>query len=152
MPNLVNTTAGALHVIALPERACFTTWQDFIESIPRFIGVEMPVGFSGVVVGPMPPGEGDRDKIWLFRDNGGNVNGLFAFQNGAWRLIIQNLPSVTQIYWVVGDSENPPDGFTVIQEGDITMPASTALAIRAQFAPNPVGPGFNYFAMRFSGY
>lgn len=152
MPNLTNTVAGSLHVISLPERACFTTWQDFINSIPAFIGVELPVPLSGVIVGPTPPGEGDRDKIWLFRDNGGNVNGLFAFQNGAWRLIVQSIQGVTQIYWIVGDSENPPDGFTVIEEGDPTMPASTAQEIRALYAPNPVGPGFNYFAVRFSGY
>lgn len=152
MPVIQNTVASALHVIALPERACFTTWREFIESIPQFIGVEVPASVSGVIVGAAPPGEGDRDKIWFRRDNSGAFLGIYAFQNGAWRKLIQTLDGVEQIFWVVGDSENPPDGFTVIQEGDITMPPSTVLGIRSQFLPNPIGSGFNYFAMRFSGY
>jgi hypothetical protein len=152
MPVIQNTVASALHVIDLPDRACFTTWREFIESIPRYIGVEVPASVSGVIVGPDVPGEGDKDKVWFRRDRSGAFLGIYAFQAGAWRKLIQTLDSVTDIFWVVGDSTNPPDGFTVIEEGDPTMPASTALGIRSQFLPNPIGPGFNYFAMRFSGY
>lgn len=145
-----NTVASALKVIALPERACFTTWQEFIESIPRFIGVEVPDSVSGVVVSSTPPGEGSRDKIWFRRDNNGSFLGIYAFQNGAWRPLYQFAPG--QVIWMVGDSDNPPEGFTVIVAGDPTMPNSTALGIMAQYIPNPIGPGFNYFAVRYSGY
>lgn len=152
MPMIQNTVASALKVIDLPERACFTTWREFIESIPQFIGVEVPASVSGVIVGPSAPGEGDMDKIWFRRDNAGNFLGIYAFQNGAWRILVQQIPGVTEIFWVVGDSENPPEGFTVIAAGDPTMPAATALGITSMYLPNPVGPGFSYFAMRFSGY
>lgn len=147
-----NTTAGALKVLGLPERVCYKSFKEFIESIPTFIGVEVPSSIIGVVVGPNPPGEGQRNALWARRQTNGEFLGIYAFQAGAWRILYQQIPGVTTINWFVGNSLTPPDGFTVIEENDPTMPSTVSNGIRALFIPNPIGPGFSYFAARFSGF
>lgn len=149
--SVVNTVVrGALKIDNVPDRACFSTWRQFLESIPDFLTVEVPSSVSGVVVGPNTPDEDDRDKIWFRRDNGGNFLGVWAFQNGAWRPLFNF--GTNQIIWTFGDSTNIPDGFVLIEEGDPVIPSNIVQGLTALYIPAQAGPGFGYYALRFSGY
>lgn len=150
MPPINTTVRGAIKIDNLPERARFTTWLEFLEQLPDLLTVEVPSSISGVIVSIDEPGEQDRDKVWYRRDSAGRFVGVFAFQGGGWNLFYQFAPQ--QVIWTWGDSNTIPDGFTLIDVGDTVIPNSIVLAIKAQFVPNPVPPGYVYFAIRFSGY
>lgn len=142
---------GVLKVDNLPERACFTSWQDFLEELPTFLTVELPTNVSGVVVGRDFPTDDDKDKVWFRRDPSGNFLGIYAFQNGAWRPFYNVTPG--QVIWTIGDSDNVPDGFVLIETGDATIPSTVVEALMGQYISKAGGGGgFVYFAMRFAGY
>lgn len=144
-----DTVVGNLVVQNVPERACFSTWQEFIQAIPTFIQVQVPSSVSGIISSSDAPDEDDRDKLWLRRDTSGGVLGLYAFQQGAWRKLYPY--DYNTVIWQVGDSANIPDGFELIKAGVLDIPPTTVNAIMSQYAPNGIG-GFSYFAMRFVGY
>lgn len=154
MPAIIqDNVKGALKLNALPERTCFTSFQDFVEQLPNFLSVEVPASVSNVVIGPSVPSQDDIDKLWVRRDVNGNFIGFYAFQNGAWRpfynLVTQG---AVQIIWLYGDSNTPPDGFTFIDTGDPVISPTVVVALKGQYVPNPLGGGFAYYAARFSGF
>lgn len=146
------TIRGALKLDELPDRACFSTWEEFLQWFVKSVLVEFPPGASGVVVGNTQPTEDDRDKIWVRRDNSGGFLGLYVNVKGKWQPFYQFVKDpFTQIIWAVGDSANVPEGFVLIEPGDAIIPSTVVNAIRAQFQPSTSG-GFIYFAMRYEGF
>jgi hypothetical protein len=145
---------GSLVLQEVPERVCIESWRDLIEIIPQLIGVEIPNEVSGLVVGPNPPGEDDINKLWLRRDNSGNVEGLYAFQNGSWQIIynIINEGGNQEIRWIVGNSANAISGWEVITADDPILPAAVAQKIVAEYVPSGTPGVFNYFAVRYVGF
>lgn len=146
-----NTVRGAIKVDNLPDRACFTTYVEFINALPQYLTVEVPNSITNVIIGSSPPGEDDKDKLWLRRDNSGRVIGLYTFQNGAWRPFDTSVvPGVINIKWVVGNSANIPDGYILIESGNTDIPSNVVQSIIAQYVPNTSG-GFSYFAIQYIG-
>lgn len=151
MPIIEDVVQGAIKLVGVPERACFRTWQEFIESLPRYLGVEVPASVSGVVVGPDSPSEDDKNKVWFRRDPSGVFLGIYAFQNGAWRPLYNYAPG--EVIWIAGDSNAVPAGFTLIEKGDPTMPSDVVNAIVGQYVRVSGDPNsYLYFAVRYSGY
>ena len=149
MSVISETVKGAIKINSLLDRECFTSWQDFVEALPRLLAVEVPVSISGVIIAKDPPGEDDRDKLWIRRDGAGNIVGFFLFQNGDWNPFYLFAPQ--QVIWVYGDSRNVAKGFVLIDTGDAEISSNTVAALRAQYVPNLTG-GFEYFAVRFVGF
>lgn len=107
---------GAVKVQGVPESACFTTFAQLLNALGTFLTIEIPnQAFSNVVISNQQPGQADRNKIWWRIANSGGFVGVYFFVNGEW---IQVLPAPSQVYWLFGDSNNPPTGFKLLEESD----------------------------------
>lgn len=149
MRTISDVVRGALKLNGLPDRLCFTSWKDFILSLPDLLSVEVPASASNVIVGNEYPTTDDINKIWYRRDPSGNFIGIYAFQNGQWRLLYNYAPN--EIIWMYGNSAVIPEGFVLIEQGDAVIISTVVNALRSQYVPL-VGGGFAYFAVRFAGY
>jgi len=149
-----DVTKGTLRVQKLLERECIRDWRQLIESIPEYISVEIPNSVNGLIVGNNPPGEDDTNKLWLRRDNSGNVFGLYAFQNGSWQLLFGNINEGgnTEIRWIAGNSANPIPGWQVIVANDPVLPTNVWQKIISEYVPSGTPGVFNYFAVRYVGF
>lgn len=150
---IVDTISGSVKLNGLPERATFRSWEQFITALPGYLTIELPRGATGVIVGNATPSEDDRDKIWVRRNSSGDFLGLYTFTGNAWHPYFQFATGeLLQPVWVIGDSNNVPEGFVLIDVGDAIIPSGVVNALRAQYVPNPAGPGFAYFAVRYIGF
>lgn len=146
------TVRGAVKIDNLPDRACFTSWKDFIESLPNYLTIEVPTSITNVIISSNPPGEDDRDKLWLRRDNSGRALGFYTYQNGGWRPFDTSIvEGVINIKWVVGNSNDIPDGYALVDANSVGIPTNVIQALMAQYVPNISG-GFSYFAIQYIGF
>lgn len=151
MPKIIdNVVRGALRVNGLPELNCFRSFADFIKALPELLSVEVPEGAYGVTVGADEPGEQDRTKLWVRRDNSGGLIGLYAFQGGAWKPLYGPVPG--EVKFIFGDSNIPPEGWEVILPGDGTMPSEVVNRLVSTYVPNVGTGGYYYFAVRYVGF
>lgn len=149
MPVSTKNIIGKLVFKGLKERECFTSFQEWEESLVDRSYVEGMDDSSGLVVSQSEPSDDDRGKLWLRRDSSGGVIGLYAFQGGNWERLYNYAPG--QIIWMTQNSENIPKGFTLIEVGDATLPSAVVTTLMAQYIPNPLG-GYYYFAVRYSAF
>lgn len=139
---------GAVIVTDLPDRACFSSWREFVQSLGQYLAVEVPANASGVIFSPSEPGEDERNVIWVQRAANGEVRGIFLFTNGAWQA---NFGFIEREYkWLAGDSANPPKGTAVILPGDGVFSPQQVSHIINQYLPNGAG-GYSIFAVRQAG-
>lgn len=141
---------GALKVIGNPEGEC-ATYQSFSEllaAIAQSLGVEIPnQSFSNVIISNVQPGSVDRDKIWWRMSNSGTFVGVYVFSNSTW---VQVLPAPQQVFWLYGDSANPPDGFSFDAVATVfSAPVYTAL-ITNNALPAGAGP-YEYYPALYVG-
>jgi len=150
MTQIRDTIRGAIKLNGLPERAVFTSWEEFIKALPQYLSVEVPASaISGVVVSSSAPTEDERDKLWFRRNVAGSFVGVYAFQGGAWERFYTYAPG--EVVWLTGNSASPPTGFRVIESGEPSLPTAVVNNITAQYVPIS-GGGFAYYAALFIGY
>lgn len=139
---------GAIKVLGLPNEACYTSWKDLFESLGKYLGVEIPdQAFSNVVISNTQPNAADRNKIWWRLSNSGTFIGVYWYANNVWSQIF---PASGQITWVLGDSANPPAGysFTAVQAA-MTAP-DYAILMNQAVPAGLVGP-YTYFPTLWTG-
>lgn len=144
---------GALKLNQLPERQCFTSWLEFVQSLPDLLSVEVPAFLGGVIASQSEPSEDQRNALWLRLSSNGAVLGLYAFQKGSWE-IIQPDQDPFRPYWEIGDSSNPPKGYTPILPGDPVIPSNVVTWLVPQYLILNTGPPITYqvYTMRWTGY
>lgn len=147
-----DTIDGVLQVAALVESINLNelTNEELVKLLPKLLVAKLPIKVSGVVIGTETPSEGDRDKLWLRRDVRGEFVGLYAFQGANWHPFYDVADGETR--WFVGNSNFPPPGWTFIDVNDGVVPTYIATGLRGQYIPLSSGPGFGYYAARFSGF
>jgi len=118
----VDVIQGAIKLQQLPDRQCFTNWQDFLRRLPDLLSVEIPTDVTNVTVGNTYPSDSEQDHLWVKTDSSGNFVGLFLFVTGAWRQIY---PLPDQLFLIIGDSRSVPDGYTLASDD----PRITALML-----------------------
>lgn len=148
MRSVVDVVRGALKLNGSIDRMCFSSWKEFVQSIPNLFSVEVPKSVTNVTVGEAPPTEDSVDNVWFRRDSSGAILGIYVFQDGAWRQFY-NLPP-TQVVWMYGNSASLPDGFVLIDTGDPYVPSNVVTILKAQYIA--LGGGYSYFAVRWEGY
>lgn len=117
MPNSADVIRGELVLIGLPDTKCFTSWQDFLASLPGFLSVQLPISnATNVVVSNVEPSSSQTTSVWFRLNNAGGFIGIYVFSAGAWQQIYPvnvDTPVVTnQIFWFFGDATHPPPGWT----------------------------------------
>lgn len=122
---------GAIKVAGVPDSACFSTFAELLRSLGSYLTVEIPnQTFSNVVISNVQPGQADRDKIWWRLSNSGGFIGIYGYSAGVW---VQIFPAPYQVFWLYGDSSNPPTGFRFIDgtEGIFSAPDYAELIAKA---------------------
>ena len=145
-----NTIRGALKLNGLVDRECFTSWQQFLESFPSLMSVEVPENFGGVIAQSAEPSDDDRGKLWLRLDASGNFLAPYVFQGGKWEVLYSFAPG--QVIWMTGNSTQVPRGFLLIDTGDQTIPSQVVTQLKNLYLPGSGGGFFAYFAVRFVGF
>lgn len=153
MPNTTDVTRAPIVVTGLLDTKCFTTWQDFIKDLPDLIAAEVPNSITNVIISNVQPSSSQTTSIWFRLSNDGSFLGLYVFSAGAWHQIYPvnvDTPVVTtQIFWLFGDSSQPPAGFT-------NTDSFTGLSVAVQTALKAMwvleGTTYTYYSAVFSGF
>lgn len=111
MPN--DVLRGAIKIDNFLEGKCFTSWKDFVLALPQMLSVEVPTSVTNVTVGTVQPGDDEKDNLWIRRDNSGSFLGMYTFAAGSWKQIF---PVPNEIFYVYGDSRNPPAGYSFVED------------------------------------
>lgn len=139
---------GVIKVNGVPTEACFDNFSQLLNSLGTYLTVEIGnESFSNIVISVAQPGQADRDKIWWRISNAGSFVGMFFFSNGEW---IQVIPAPQQIFWLYGDSDDPPPGYSFALVEPLFTPADYAQLI-ALAVPNGGTPPFKYFPAIYVG-
>ncbi len=140
---------GAIKVQGVPESACFTTFVELLNSLGTYLTVEIQNQvFSNVVISNQQPGQADRGKIWWRIANSGSFVGIYFFQNGDW---VQIFPAPQEIFWLYGDSSNPPAGYKFLEASDNLIPLADYNQLIALATPNGGVPPFSTYPAIFVG-
>lgn len=113
MPIGTDTVQGVLKLQGLLDEGCFTSWKEFVASIPDLFSVELPNDITNVTVGSSQPSDSERDHLWIRTDGSGSFVGLLIYASGAWRQIY---PAPNQIFLMYGDSRSVPVGYTLVSD------------------------------------
>lgn len=153
MQSVIGAVNVPILIQNLPDLACteINSFLDALKALTVYGSVDIPASITNVIVGVSEPTSNDANKIWFRYDNSGNFLGIYAFQAGQWRQVIQNIPG--QVYWLAVDSATGvPDGFTIIDaSGPSFISAGTRTHIQTFYYPAGPGP-YTYSAFYFSGY
>lgn len=123
MPIGTDAIRGVLKLDGFIEGKYFTSWQDFVQSIPDLFSVEVPNNITNVTIGSTEPSSSERDNMWFKENSAGSPVGIFIYSGGAWK---QFLPVPNEIHLIYGDSRTPPFGYTVVTDSPVFSPAQVA--------------------------
>lgn len=137
----------------LPDTKCFTSWQDFIQDLPNILAAEVPSSVSNVVVSNVQPNSSQTTSVWFRTSNSGSFIGIYVFAQGEWHQIypvnVDTGVPTTQIFWLYGDSANPPAGWTNT-DTYIGLSGAVKTALKAQWVLE--GATYTYYSAVFSGF
>jgi len=152
----INGVRGLFKIDGLPDLACkeINSFADAIKALPDFAVVELPASFNSTIVGAQAPSADDTNKIWYRFDLSGNFIGIYAFQAGAWELVVQPAPAGTiDIHWRYGPSNVTYNGWTLIDTaGPAIIDATVRTALVAQYVQDVTLTYYIYAAYIFTGY
>lgn len=155
MVNSADITRANIVLTGLPDTKCFTSWQDFLASLPDLLSVEIPVSsITNVVVSNTQPSSSQTTDIWFRVGNDGGFIGIYVFSQGVWNQIYPvnvDTPITTiQIFWFFGDSTQPPAGFTSTQAATIGL-SSAVISHLFSLWFNDSGV-YTYYSAVFTGF
>ena len=147
-------TRANIVLTGLPDTKCFTSWQDFLQELPNFLGVEISASsITNVIVSNVQPTSSQTNSIWFRTSNDGSFIGIYVFSQGAWQNIypinVDSPVTTNQIFWFFGDSTQPPAGFT--NTNDYTGLSAAVQAALAAMWVNETGV-FTYYSAVFTGF
>lgn len=140
---------GAIKVAGVPDSACFTTFAELLRALEQYLIVDISEQtLSNIIISNQQPGQADRDKIWARLSNAGIFLGFYIFENGMW---VQILPAPNQIFWLYGDSNNPPAGYQFLDSSQTIFTAPQYAELIALAVPNGGVPPFVYYPAIYTG-
>lgn len=152
MPLLSDVVRGSLVVTNLPEDFCFTTFRELILALTQYLAVEVPSTITNVVVSNVQPLDSQTNSVWFRISNAGGFQGIYVFSNGSW---VQVFPAQNGVFWFMGNSTTPPDGYTLIDTSNTQAVALLGLpaiaTLTTQYIQDPTLTFFVYFACTWTG-
>lgn len=110
---------GSIVVQGVPEAACFDTFSELLNSLSKYLSVEIAQSsISNVVISNQQPGALDVNKIWFRLANSGSFIGIYKFSGTQW---VQVLPAPGQVFWMAGNSASPPTGFALLPDDEVVF-------------------------------
>lgn len=138
---------GAIKTQGLLDITCFKDVPDLLQALSQYLTIEIPDSITNVVVSNVQPTDPSRNVIWFKQSAAGQFVGIQVYSGGSW---VQLFPVVGQTTLVKGDSGNPPTGYKVVTDDDVTSPELTHLQTMWYPAADPVGP-WTIFHVIYSG-
>jgi len=148
--SLENAIVGEIRLEGVNDDICIENIADLIDYINKNAKFYLPGNATNPVVGPSQPTDADRHKIWFRTDNSSNFKGIYVFSVGGWRKIYP--VGENQVFWILGDSREPPPGYKVIDEGIGGITSGEVDRIKALYQSDVNNEFFTYFAVVFRGF
>lgn len=149
MSDIINTITGSVKVVGLLEEGCSLSAQEFLLSLQELLAIEIPVQrITNVIISNQQPGDEDRNTLWVQRTNGGSVIGIRVYSAGKW---VQVFPAPNQVYWLYGDSREPPAGYVVITAGSGQFTVAQYNDLITNAISDPTNTYFVYYPAVFVG-
>lgn len=145
-----NVVVGDIRLEGQPDEICIENVSDLISYLNKYAKFYIPGGAGNLVVGNEQPSEAERQKVWFRLDNGSNFKGIYVYSVGAWRKIYP--VGDKQVFWVIGDSRTPPDGYEVIDTGIGGITTSEVNRIKALYQADVDNTFYTFFAVVFKGF
>lgn len=154
MSTTSDVTRAQVVLTGLPDTKCFTSWQDFLQALPEFLSVLVPNSITNVIVSNIQPSSSQTTDIWFRLSNSGSFIGIYVFSQGIWNPIYpvnsdQTSPATTQIFWLYGDSANPPAGWQNTDDTTLLSPA-VQTALKSQWVLE--GSVYTYYSAVFISF
>jgi hypothetical protein len=141
---------GAIVVNGVPEKACFDNFTQLLQALGTYLAVEIPEQFfSNLVVSVAQPAQADRGKPWWRISPSGGFIGIYTYANNVWN---QVLPAPNQVFWLYGDSSNPPAGFTYLDSTQTIFSAPDYAQLIAMAIPNGGPEPYVYYPAIYTGF
>lgn len=155
MSNTANVVLVPIVLNGLPDTQCFADFKSFLAALPNFLVAEVPTSITNVIVSNSQPTDSQTTDVWFRLSNDGSFLGIYVFSQGAWQQIYPvnvygtSIPDTSQVFWFVGDSTQPPPGWT--NTNDYTgFDAGTQAALAAMWYNN--GTINVYYSAVFTGF
>lgn len=148
---LENTALGTIKLEGQIDDLCIEDLASFIKALEKYAKIHIPYSVTNVIVGNIPPGDGDRQKVWFRTDSSGSFVGIYIYAQGSWNVIF---PYPKQLFWIGpgSDSRKIEKGFELISEDSGGMTTGEAQAIVAQYIGSPGNDYYTYYAVRYKGF
>lgn len=144
-----NLVLAPLVIQGLPEGQCFTSFEDLLRSLTKFLSVAIPLNITNVVVSNIQPTDNQRTNVWLRIGNDGNFVGAFLYAIGQWRQIF---PQPNGVFWFYGNSAQIPEGYLLVNLDNPHFTSTQVGVIQQQFIPpGPLEP-YTYYAATYEGF
>jgi len=146
-----DTLAGKLEIASRPSTLCYGKPLEFIDKLVEIFRATFPVNKNHkfVVYGSGQPGVDDIDKLWAKFSSDGQPQGWFAFIKGTWQRFYTPVPG--EIRWIVGDSNNPPAGWSPITGVGAKVTSAILAELTSHYVEISAGR-YSYYAVRYVGY
>lgn len=145
------TVRGAIKIENLPDLSCFKSFKDFVQALPSFLALEIPVNITNVIVSNIQPTDSQRDSVWFRFSNSGTFVGIYVFSGGAWRQIVRVPAPNVEVIWTYGDSREIDEQFLIVDQDNPHFTASDATQIMTQYIQDPTNTYYTYFAVTYEG-
>jgi len=128
-------------LVGLPDVACFTSFKDFLEALPKYLYAQIPTSVTNVVIGNTQPNDSQRNSLWFRKDNSGSFVGLYIYSAGIWNQIYPVPNQLFRVYRLTTDPLTYPKGFDRADNSP-NIAATTKTWLITQWLADPGNPGY----------
>lgn len=143
-----NIVLAPLTITGFSEELCFTSATALINFLQQNGFAKVPTNITNVHVGIDQPTSTQKLDMWVRISASGKLVGLYFYDGTTWR---QVFPAPGEVTWIHGDSDDIPEGFSLIDTGLAGWTALEITAIQSMYYPAGAGP-WTYFAVQFTGF
>lgn len=93
----------------LSGQSCITDLQGAIDAVQKFVTVQVPEGFSLVIVNDQTPTTEQQSAIWVKQNANDTPEGIYIYATGEWMRIPPL--AINSIIWWTGNVSEIPDGY-----------------------------------------
>lgn len=144
-----NIVVADIEVEGQLDGVCITDMADLVKFLNKNAKVYVPNSITNVIVSAQQPSDSERQKVWFRLDNSSSFVGIYIYSVGSWRKIY---PVGKQVYWLVGDSRDVPDGYALIDDGIGGFTSSEIDRIKALYTSGETNDYYTYFAVVYKGF
>lgn len=88
--------------------------KSFLDFLVTNLSITLPDNVGPIVISTTAPGDDEKSKVWIRRAGDGSFQGIFLYQQGAWRQIFPVEDEMIKIFrksLIANSDDNVPFGY-----------------------------------------